>query len=138
MALPHAREAQPFYRSSKQRVADAQFLLDAGRTTGAVYLAGYGVECILKALIIAAAPQGRREEVLASFRGAKAHDYGWLRTQYRDLGGPSFPGHVREYFVYVSTWTTDFRYRPGLIEQEDADDFLKATEAIILWADGRM
>jgi hypothetical protein len=33
------------------RVADAQALLDAGRFDGAYYLAGYAVECALKACI---------------------------------------------------------------------------------------
>ena len=52
MALPNAVEARPFYRSAKQRFEDAQFLLEADRTTGAIYLAGYSEECILNALIL--------------------------------------------------------------------------------------
>ncbi len=53
MALPRAAEARRYYRAAKQRYEDAQMLLEAGRTTGAVYLAGYAVECILKALLLA-------------------------------------------------------------------------------------
>jgi hypothetical protein len=51
MALPTAKEAQPFYQSALQRFEDAQYLLDGERTTAAIYLAGYSVECMLKALI---------------------------------------------------------------------------------------
>ena len=138
MALPHSREAQLFYRTAKQRFEDAQFLLEGDRTTGAVYLAGYGVECMLKALILNMAPRTSRAKILASFRGAKAHDFEWLQREYRKLHGPAFSQKVREYFVHVSTWTTDYRYRSGMIEHADAYDFLEAAEAIIKWADGRM
>ena len=43
--------------------------------TGAVYLAGYSVECILKALIFSVVPLVQIEAVLGSFRGVRAHDY---------------------------------------------------------------
>ncbi len=109
MGLPAAREAHLFYRSAKQRFLDAQFLEEAGRTTGAVYLAGYGVECMLKALLVDAAPHGRRAEIAASFRGGKAHDFEWLKAQYRTIGGAAFPQDIREHFVLVSTWSTEFR-----------------------------
>jgi len=42
---------------AKQRFDDALLLLEMGRTTAAVYLAGYSVECMLKALILSAVPQ---------------------------------------------------------------------------------
>ena len=48
MALPSASEARPYYRAAKQRFEDARFLLEADRTTGAIYLAGYCVECMLR------------------------------------------------------------------------------------------
>ena len=44
MGLPAVQEARPFYRAGKQRFEDARLLLEkAERTTGAIYLAGYGV-----------------------------------------------------------------------------------------------
>jgi HEPN domain-containing protein len=52
MGLPNSKAARQFWRSSKQRFDDAELLLKAGHTTGAVYLAGYGVECMLKALLV--------------------------------------------------------------------------------------
>jgi hypothetical protein len=138
MGTPNDASAKQFWRSAKQRFLDAQFLLQSGRTTGAVYLAGYGVECMLKALLIQATPKRRRPELVNSFRGAKAHDFEWLQQQYRTLKGPPIPQKVREQFVLVSTWSTDFRYRPGIIEPGDAEDFLAAAAAIIQWADGRI
>jgi HEPN domain-containing protein len=59
---------------AKQRFDDALLLLEMGRTTAAVYLAGYSVEYMLKALILSAVPQAQEEAILGRFRGARAHD----------------------------------------------------------------
>jgi len=48
MGLPRAPEAQRYDRAAQHCLEDAQLLLTWGRTTGAVYLAGYTVECVLK------------------------------------------------------------------------------------------
>ena len=138
MPLPNAPEARPFYRSARQRFEDAEFLLAAERTTGAIYLAGYGVECMLKALILSLGSPSARPTILATFRGAQAHDYDWLRRQYSELGGQTFPPATLKQFILVNTWTTDLRYDSGTARRRDAEDFLKASEAIINWADGRL
>jgi hypothetical protein len=137
MTLPQAPEAQPFYRVAKQRFEDAEILLEQERTTGAVYLAGYSVECMLKALILDGTKPKSRKGAVDSFKGAKAHDYEWLKQQYRAVGGPVFPRQIREPFVLVTTWSTDFRYHPGALPRHEAEDFLKAVSAIIKWAEGR-
>ena len=137
MPLPRAPEARPFYQSAKQRFEDAQFLLEAGRTTGAVYLAGYSVECVLKALILATVAPGERGETVASFRGTKAHDYDWLKARYFRHGGPPFPSVVSKHFTLVNSWTTDLRYRAGAARLTEAETFLRAAKAIVDWADGR-
>jgi HEPN domain-containing protein len=62
MGLPHSRGARLFYRAALHRYDDAALLLEAGRTTGAVYLAGYTVECMLKALVLAGVPASFRAE----------------------------------------------------------------------------
>jgi len=80
MAIPASIEARLYYRCAFQRHEDAQILLRADHTTGAVYLAGYGIECMLKALVLSAVAPAARTEMLNSFRGARAHDYEWLRT----------------------------------------------------------
>src|SRR5580704_9736906 len=113
MALPHIQEARPFYQSAIQRFEDAEFLMEANRTTGAVYLAGYSVECMLKALILSIVPPKRRAETNASFRGSRAHDYHWLKERYFAEGGLGFPPSLSKHFVLVNTWTTELRYRTG-------------------------
>ncbi len=138
MVLPNAPEARPFYQAAKQRFEDARFLLDAERTTGAIYLAGYCVECMLKALILSALAKSKRIEMLASFRGSKAHDYDWLKARYLKNGGPQFPKSITIAFSFVNTWAVEIRYMAGAAKYEDAETFLKSTEEIMIWADERI
>jgi hypothetical protein len=137
MGLPNATEARPFYQSALQRFEDAEYLLAANRTTG-VYLAGYSVECMMKALILANAPAGRRVEILGHFRGGRGHDYDWLRARYFEQGGPPFPTDIARQFSFVDSWSTDLRYRAGALNPRDAEVFLRAARAILDWADGRL
>jgi HEPN domain-containing protein len=138
MALPNAKEARPYYRAAKQRFEDARFLLVAGRTTGAIYLAGYSVECILKALVLSILPQGQRMEMLGSFRSARGHDYQWLKSRYLENGGPNLTKGISKSFLYVNSWAVEIRYQAATAKYWDAKVFIDATEEILAWADGRM
>ncbi|QDU61741.1 HEPN domain protein [Planctomycetes bacterium Pan216] len=138
MATPNSVDARLFYRCAFHRYEDAQILLKAAHTTGAVYLAGYGVECILKSLILKETPRASQKDVFGSFRGGRAHDYDWLRTQYRQNGGAKFPREVTEAFTLINYWSTDLRYVPSNVRDNDADGFLSAAGKIIDWARGRL
>lgn len=138
MSLPHASEARFFYRAAKQRLEDADLLLELDRTTGAVYLAGYAVECMLKALALNQCPPSRRKDLSESFRGAKAHDFEWLKDRYFEVGGPRFPSGISHAFSFASTWGVNFRYRSGAIKLSEAKRFLEAARTITQWAEERM
>jgi HEPN domain-containing protein len=139
MAMPKSKSARLFYRASLERLTDAHFLYEkANRTTAAVYLAGYAVECVLKALILSQLPAKEVSEMVKQFRGGKAHDYDWLKHVYRDIGGPVLPKPIVEAFVVVEDWGTEMRYNPGRIDPEDAEVFLSSAKTIIQWADGRL
>jgi hypothetical protein len=131
-------EARLFYRAAQQRLLDARVLQDNSRTTGAVYLSGYGVECILKALILTRLTGKARRTVAESFRGSKAHDFAWLRHIYFKNHGDSLPADVASAFVLVATWSTNLRYHAGAIPRVDAEAFRKAAEAIFNWAGRRL
>jgi HEPN domain-containing protein len=137
MATPQDPDARKYYRSAFQRLEDAEFLLEARRTTGAVYLAGYGVECILKVLILSRTAPAKKAGRLASFRGARAHDYEWLKERYAEGGGQAFSKPIARQFALVSTWTNTLRYEPGTTRYEDAEEFVRAAREILSWADGR-
>ena len=61
-----------FQALSIERVADAQALLAAGRWSGAYYVAGYAVECALKACV---AKQTQAEDFPDKDRAVKAYTH---------------------------------------------------------------
>lgn len=138
MAIPSSREARRFYRCALQRFEEAQVLVDAGYSTGSAYLAGYSVECILKSLLLAVSPAGDRSARIQSFRGNRAHDFEWLRSQYLEAGGSRFPASIVRHFTYVSSWSTDLRYLPQTIPGDETVAFLASVESILQWANGRL
>ena len=137
MGMPGDINARRYYRVAYQRFEDGEQLLAIDRARASIYLTGYAVECILKALLLSLTPVGDRAEVLATFRGAIAHNIDWLREQLvRRIG--RLPVGIARALSLVSTWSTDLRYEPGPGDREDAEAFLAATASILQWADGRM
>ncbi len=138
MALPQVAEAKLYYRAAKQRFDDSQLLLKANRTTGAVYLAGYTVECFLKALVLASVAPGLRRQLLGEFRGNRAHNIEWLGALYRRHVRAAIPRGITRHLSRVASWSTDLRYATGSMKSRDADEFMDSVVAIAIWADGRM
>jgi HEPN domain-containing protein len=120
MPLPRAGEARPFYRAAKQRYDDAELLLRAGRTTGAVYLAGYTVACMLRALILDKTGSGLRRNLLGEFRGSRAHNVEWLTDLYRRHIGPLIPRDIARHLARLTWWSTDLRLRHRNPEQTES------------------
>lgn len=138
MGLPRPTEARLYYRAAKQRYDDAQLLLERERTTGAVYLAGYTVECFMKALLLASVAPRLRQQLLREFRGSRAHSIEWLGTLHRQHVGGAVPRDVTRHLSRVASWSTDLRYATGVLKRRDADEFMESVVAIAAWADGRM
>jgi HEPN domain-containing protein len=138
MAMPTDIDARRFYRVAYQRYEDGKLLLEQlSRPRAAIYLAGYAVECILKALLLVRTPEREREQLRSSFRGTIAHSIIWLREQLVRRIGRLPVGEARNLSL-VSSWSTDLRYEPGPGDPEDAEAFLEATRSILVWADGRI
>jgi HEPN domain-containing protein len=140
MAHPSDKHVKLFRRVAAQRMEDAEWLLEANppRSNASVYLAGYVVECCLKALLLNAVPGPRRETVVRSFRGVWAHDYDELRRKYGEEGGARFPLLVLQAFNVVGKWTTTMRYSPKSITLSDAREFLRAAAVVFEWTMGRL
>lgn len=138
MAMPGSSDARLYYRCAFLRYEEAEVLFNAEFSTGAVYLAGYGIECILKALVLMAFPPGSRPDALKLFRSSKAHEYEWLRSLYLTNGGARFPRDITQHFTLVNDWSTDLRYTPRSVRADEAEAFLVSALAIIRWADGRL
>lgn len=116
------------------RFEEARFLLEnSPHFTAAVYLAGYAIECGLKAVILANTPPKRHQETKDSFRGKVAHNFDWLRHQLirRKV---VIPEEIVHALGDANWWGTDLRYQSSQVEGGEAEDFLKATETIVSWA----
>ena len=138
MPIPTSRNARLFYRAAKERLEDAELLLDLNRTTAAVYLAGYSVECIIKSLILSAVPPSREGAILAQFRSGQAHDFRWLTRLYQQHSRVRIPQQIAWHFTRIRNWSTAIRYSPATVPSNEAKQFFNSTTEIINWADGRL
>lgn len=138
MATPATIEAKRYYRVAKQRLEDAAYLQRGGRQTAAVYLAGYAVECMLKSLVLESVPEKSHTEVLGSFRGSHGHSLEWLRVKYSGVSAATIPKTVSKSLTFVSRWSVDLRYEPGVLDPRIARRFLAEVDAVCHWADGRL
>jgi HEPN domain len=137
MAMPRSKDARLYYRCADKRRVEASILIKAAQPTGAVYLAGYVVECMLKALNIEAQPgnlQGSRLEELKRI----GHNLTRLLELYRQKGGSCPPPEVTRAFTLVGDWSSEIRYNPKEVDLVEAEEFLEAVDQIFRWADGRL
>ena len=130
MPSKKSKHVRRFLSAAIARREEAELLRSAGKSLGAVYLAGYAVECLLKSLILSLRVEHQQLAEIASFRGARAHDYEWLRQRYRKLGGANFPESIALAFNEVSVWETDLRYSASQQYNGNLNDFLDAVYQI--------
>ncbi len=130
------KQVARFRRVAFQRREAAEVLLKNGFTTDAVYLAGYTVECILKALALSQLPLRDHTKIVESFRGRAAHDYEWIRKTY--LTRVTIPKAVIKSLASVRTWTPDIRYETRRIDRRIADGFFANVRIMVEWCEGKL
>src|SRR5207245_7273279 len=87
MGMPRDINARLYYRVAQQRRQDGRLIVERlGRAPAAIYLTGYAVECIAKALLVSIAPAKERDAVIQSFRGGRGHDLAWIRARLAERG----------------------------------------------------
>jgi hypothetical protein len=133
-----SKHVRRFLTAADHRLQDADYLRRVDRTLGAAYLAGYAVEFVLKALVLALLDEHEQPKMIAQFRGTKAHDYNWLRFVYRANGGANLPKAVIEAFMILDAWRTDLRYNPRSRYSGDVDRFFQAVDTVLDWAKARL
>lgn len=134
-----SKVARDYRRSAINRYEEAALLYAAGKCTGAIYLAGYAVECMLKVMVLATVPSGDQAKFAKrTFRGSDGHDFELLRSTYFSRRGARFPPAITQRFTLVSVWSTDLRYDPKEAKDAEAQAFLAAVKGIIQWAEGRV
>ncbi|WP_228976924.1 hypothetical protein [Streptomyces sp. DH12] len=107
------------------RAKETQILADAGQALGAVYLAGYVVECRLKHFLhVRGIPFPRS--------GREGHN---LRGLWETACFPKPPGHGG---LFLAHWGTELRYATELPKGVDADDLLKGGRDLAGWVSTRI
>lgn len=127
-----------FRTAAGQRLACAEFIaVNAQGAFGldAIYLGGYGVECALKALLLARTPEKKQGDVYKSFFGGKeGHN---LETFKKELAKTEcyLPPEVARSFRTTASWTTSMRYGTRHVVASEATAFLRAARDIVDWGE---
>jgi len=113
--------------ASKERLQDAKALFKVKRYGGAVYLAGYVIECLLKAVIceylrVKQLPNQYTVHNLESLLAACG-----LKDTLR--ASPM----LAKYFDVILEWTVTMRYRGSIVRADDARKFMEAVTEVRLW-----
>src|SRR5437016_5864748 len=138
MPMPRDPDARKYYRAALQRLREAELIFDnLGLSAAAIYLTGYSIECILKALLLNMTRAKDRTTLLGSLRSDFGHNLRRLRTETFARGATPPLGVARD-LLFVSSWSPDLRYEPGPGDPVEAERFLRAARSIVVWADGRI
>ena len=140
MPIPRSIEARRYYRVALQRLEDGELIFwKLQRYPAAIYLAGYAIECILNAVILANSPDSRHLGIVRTlFRGARAHNPMILYEHLRTSGSSPFPDAIRMDLTKVSTWSVDLRYNPSKGDAKEAREFLVRVRRIVEFAEQRL
>lgn len=156
--MPFRDTVRDYRRSAARRLEDAHELLepptlDSGRSDadrrhlrGAMYLAGYAPECLLKAYLI----QQMNAQTLASAldmlngqrrrqgrelveniaRSAAGHRILYL-LQLTDL--PRYPAYDVRLWGRVAQWRSSWRYETDAVPRTEAIEFVDDVQAVVAW-----
>jgi HEPN domain len=122
--------AEDWMAVATERGADAEALLNRRNlSVGCVYMAGYAVECSLKAYL-------QSRGIPLPSRGQAGHDLralwrqsGFQLADLRDTNGTKT--------FFVETWATDLRYETGLDINMEFADLLQGAKALSGWIQTR-
>lgn len=129
-------------KASAHRLQDAWALCHEKRWRGAMYLAGYAVECLLKARLMRmfGCRTLSKLETELQRRGSLPRDWTVFTHQLLPLlrltqAVPRLQqdGANWRMFMTVNQWKPAWRYSPPITRQDEAEGFLHAVEAVVRW-----
>src|SRR5438128_1270014 len=135
MALRDYHGRTDLLRASRKRLSDARTLLSAGRlhSLGAAYMAGYAVECMIKAVAMEVYHCWTLQELAANLKIDERDIYTHgLEILLRHL--PSYNRFIRSdvgrlhFAARVVQWRVSWRYNPLNWETEKARLFIESCE----------
>lgn len=134
-------------KASVHRLDDAYALYKAARWRGAMYIAGYAVECLIKSKLmqIYHCRHLRELEDELQQRGLLAVDATVFTHHLEALLELTQSTHrLRQHrelwsaFNMVNRWVPAWRYTATVTTEEDAQDFLSAVEQVRSWIDNNL
>jgi hypothetical protein len=134
-------------KAAKHRMDDARALLNAVRWRGAMYIAGYSIECLLKTKLMRmfdCRHLSELEEVLVGRKLLPAQST--VFTHQLEISLRLTNGRERlrqnqqlwQMFAKVNRWVPAWRYTADLSNREDATDFLEAVERVSHWIENNI
>lgn len=135
------------FKSSIHRWEDAHALLNAARWRGAMYLAGYSIECLLKAKLmrmfgcsnlVDLEEELQRRNLLAVHGTIFIHHLEVLLRLAKGTERLRQNPTLWPLFNIVNRWIPGWRYNPDLSNQNDAVDYLEAVDNLRRWIDNNI
>lgn len=129
-------------RASTHRLENAQALLAAGRWRGAMYMAGYAVECLLKTTLMRRydcrtlhdlEDELPRRGVLTDSATVFTHHLEVLLRLTQRFEQLRQHRVLWPQFTLVNRWIPAWRYTANLANRQDATDFLEAVTQMMQW-----
>lgn len=129
--------------ASLERAADSRELLKVGRYHGAMYLAGYAIECYLKFLICIrfdaadlreattriAKRTGKQPQLMAP----QAHSFDLLMHHAGLLEDLRRDKDFAKLFAVVNEWSPGWRYWAHKSTRAEAERFCSAVQKLLIW-----
>lgn len=125
---PGGTRGSVFREAARNRRDDAAVLFHARRYAGAIYLAGYSVECLLKWAVTV------RRNVLRLPADLETHNLDKLLAE-SGLVEMLKSNHLlfAMYSELAHEWGTDLRYLANLVERNDAERLYRQMNQIYGW-----
>lgn len=131
-------------KAGKHRMDDARALFNAVRWRGAMYMAGYSVECLLKTKLMRMFNCRHLRELEDELQGKGilgaqgtvfTHQLELLLRLANAIDRLRQSEEHWRSFNMVNRWIPAWRYTADLSNPEDAKDFLDAVEKVAHWID---
>jgi HEPN domain-containing protein len=144
MPRDHFTGVSEHAKASAHRLDDAWALLKEQRWRGAMYLAGYAVECLLKSKLMrkygclhlrALDDELQRRGFLAADSTARTHQLEKLLELAGAVDRLRKDVALRKLLNIVNQWIPGWRYSPLLGAAAEAQAFVSSVERIRLWID---
>lgn len=129
-------------KASKHRREDAQTLHDGGRWRGAMYVAGYAVECLLKAKLMKQygchhlndlEDELRRRGLMSEQATVYTHQLEHLLEWTQTIDRLRLSARLWRTFNLVNRWLPAWRYDTDPSNGDDCTAFLESVDTILHW-----